>query len=112
MTEDLTVELPMLSTAVPLRISWDPVFNDLVSATAFGIVIDDWHGDRLRALPSEVEYLVGDDAVVVGFEVDPLSAYQPADDDPEVWDGPRFAVPALGLDAAVVGEGMLAAKAR
>src|SRR4051812_39095724 len=92
----------MLSTPVPLRISWDPIFRDLVSAAAYGVVVDEWHGERLRT-DSGLDYLV-DDGIVVGFEVFELRGFELDMEDEDVWEGPRFSVPVLGLDDTTAGQ--------
>lgn len=113
LADEIVVALPSETVPVPVRASWDPVFNDLFEAVAFGIVVDDWHGVRLRSIDSGVEFLLdSDQGPVVGFTVQPLTEFAPDDDDEDVWEGPRFDVPTLGLTGATVGEIMLAARAR
>ncbi len=55
------------------------------------------NGTRLRAELAGVDHLVAQGGYAMGFEVLTLSGYAPDDADPEVWEGPQFAVPALGL---------------
>lgn len=102
--EDLAV------TELPLRMSWDPVFFDTASAVAYGMVCDEWHGDRY-GLASGVRLLADPDGVLVGFELR-LSEWDPDLDDDATFRGPRFWVPALGLRAASPGEILLAAEGR
>lgn len=47
---------------------------------------------------------------MIGFGVDELFEFDPADDSP-VWDGPRFDAPTLALREATPGEIILAARA-
>ena len=49
---------------------------------------------------------------VLGFEILGLSEFELPEDDPEVWDGPRFEVPRLGLVNASAGEIILAVRAQ
>lgn len=101
----------MQTTALPLRVSWDPLFFQQASAIAYGTVVDEWDGERFRAEPSGIDFLVDQSQRVIGFQVG-LDEWDPDPDDEDVYGGPRFSVPALGLTGATAGEILLAAEAR
>ena len=111
----MVLELPP-GTAIPLHLTVDPWW-DLVSAIAFGRVDDGLPPAQLVELDEEERIIFVLDrpgeGPVIGFIV-----RQPGDIDvaalesPDVWDGPRFDVPAMGLTAATVGEILLAVRGR
>lgn len=101
----------MTTTALPLRVSWDPLFFQQASAVVFGTVADEWHGERYRAEPSGLDFLADEEETIVGFQLG-LDEWDPDAEDEDVYGGPRFWVPALGLQQATAGEILLAAEAR
>ena len=94
----------------PLRITWDPLFYGRASAMAFGSVDDEWGGEIWRSGPLGVEYLIEND-LAYGFRVD-LDSWSPDPGAEDIFGGPRFWIPGLGLDDASAGEALLAAQAR
>ncbi|MEJ7784672.1 MAG: hypothetical protein WKF96_07700, partial [Solirubrobacteraceae bacterium] len=71
-------------------------------------------GQRLIADSGDLIFVVKDPEVgpVLGFEILGLSEFELPDEDPAVWDGPRFEVPRLGLVDASAGEIILAVRAQ
>ncbi len=107
--------LPPETTGTPAHLTVDPVW-DLATVIEFGSV---WDGQ-----PSELQLALEEDerlgfllrestGPVIGFRV-----HEPHDLDPEtleaweVWDGPRFSLPQLGLHGVSIGEILLAVRAR
>ena len=108
--------LPKETTTVPLHLTVDPWW-DLVSAIAFGRVDDGVPPEQLVVLDEEQRIVFVLDrpghGPVIGFRVSaPGEIDVPALESAEVWDGPRFDVPALWLTGATVGEILLAVRAR
>jgi tetratricopeptide (TPR) repeat protein len=99
------------ATETPLHLSLDAE-DDWLVAVEFGAVID---GKPEEEMVVESQgfgyYLDGPGGTVIGFWVDDLSRFDPNDESGSIWDGPRFAVPVLGLEDACAGEVVLAAKA-
>ena len=99
------------ATSIPLHLTVDPWW-DLLEVVAFGTTTDGvaaerWHGvtDKLGLLMEE------DGETVLGFVVQEFASFDPQAVE-EIWAGPRFDVPALGLWQATVGEIVLAVKGR
>jgi hypothetical protein len=109
------VDLPEAVTPHPLHLTVDPWW-DTLHCLAFGTVSDGLtHGQRLVVESCGLIYVVADPEAgpVLGFEIlDSVSEFELPDDDPEVWDGPRFDVPRLGLVDACAGEILLAVRAQ
>lgn len=84
----------------------------LLVAVEYGRVADDQPPGCWRALSDEVGLLhVTPDGRAVGFSIDDFPGFDADDPDlDEVWSGPRFAAPVLGLADATVGEIALAAR--
>ena len=98
------------ATAIPLHLSVN-VTDDWLEAVEFGAVIDGRPSSQIVELSSDVRYVLrGTDGPACGFAV---HGYATADLEAlEAFEGPRFAVPVLGLDAATLGEIVLAARGR
>ena len=108
------VDLPEAVTFHPLHLTVDPWWDKL-HCLAFGTVSDGLiEGQRLIAESGDLIFVVQDPEVgpVLGFEILGLSQFELPDEDPEVWDGPRFSVPRLGLADASAGEIVLAVRAQ
>ena len=108
------VELPEAVTARPLHLTVDPWW-DTMHCLAFGSVSDGLRRDqRLVADSGDLIFVVQDPYAgpVLGFEILGLSEFELPDDDVEVWEGPRFEVPRLGLVDASAGEIVLAVRAQ
>ena len=108
------VDLPEAVTPHPLHLTVDPWW-DTLHCLAFGTVSDGvTAAQRLVADSCELAYIVADPVAgpVLGFEISELSEFELPEEDPEVWDGPRFAVPRLGLVDASAGEIVLAVRAQ
>lgn len=105
-----------LTTATPAHLSLHPGY-DLLTVIAFGAVWDGQPPEQTLTLAEDerIGFLLDepDGDTVIGFSVD-----EPHDVDPfeigavELWDGPRFTVPVLGLADASVGEILLAVQGR
>ncbi len=114
MSDTTHVDLPEAVTPHPLHLTVDPWW-DTLHCLAFGAVSDGLtDGQRLVVDSCELIYVVEDPATgpVLGFEILGLSEFELPEDDPEVWDGPRFEVPRLGLVNASAGEIILAIRAQ
>lgn len=112
----MTQQLPPDATTIPLHLSIDPYW-DLLTAIAFGRVDDGLPPAQYRLLEEDesIHFLLdGPDAgPVIGFRVvEPHEVDVLALESEEVWSGPRFDVPALGLVGVSVGEILLAVQAR
>ena len=108
------VDLPEAVTFHPLHLTVDPWW-DTLHCLAFGTVSDGLtDGQRLVVESCDLIYVVKDPEVgpVLGFEILGLSEFELPDEDPEIWDGPRFEVPRLGLVHASAGEIILAVRAQ
>lgn len=104
----------LVTTTLPTRVTWDPVFYERATVLAVGLVFDEWPGERWSVGDDDtVEFLSDETGVIVGFDV-LLERWDPdaLGDADELWDGPRFWVPQLGLREAAAGEVLLAARAR
>jgi len=94
-----------------LNISRD-VDYDYLSALEFGRVVDGQIGDAWRVLEDQVGLLYERERCL-GLHVNDFSDLDPeADGFEELWTGPRFDVPQLGLVKASAGEVCVAAKAQ
>lgn len=90
-----------------------PDFDWLI-ALEFGRVDDGQPSDHWRGATDHVGFLLDEPGGrEVGFKITALSEHfdDEAADNDEIWDGPRFHVPQLGLANATVGEIVLAARA-
>lgn len=110
-TDDIT--LPDHVTTHPLHLSINTGW-DYFSALEYGRVSDGWARDcRLGLESCDLLFLLATPfGPVVGFEVFGWKDFELPDDEPDVWDGPRFDVPRLGLTQVSVGEIVLAARAQ
>jgi hypothetical protein len=108
------VGLPAAVTPHPLHLTVDPWW-DTLHCLAFGTVSDGLAADQLLVADGcDIVFVVADAEYgpVLGFEIGGLSEFELPDEDPEVWDGPRFDVPRLGLVGASAGEIILAVRAQ
>jgi tetratricopeptide (TPR) repeat protein len=84
---------------------------DWLIALEFGRVDEGQPPEHWRMVSESLGFLHdGPDGPVVGFKVVDYSEFD-VDEAPELWDAPRFDVPALGLTAASAGEIVLATRA-
>ncbi|MDQ3678057.1 MAG: tetratricopeptide repeat protein [Actinomycetota bacterium] len=112
----MTQGLPANATTIPLQLTVDPYW-DLLTAIAFGRVDDGLPPAQCPLLEEDerIQFLLdGPDAgPVIGFRVlEPHELDVLALESDEVWSGPRFDVPTLGLVGVSVGEILLAVQAR
>jgi hypothetical protein len=108
------LDLPDAVTPHPLHLTVDPWWDSL-HCLAFGTVSDGLTAEqRLVADSGDLVYIVADPVCgpVLGFEIWDLSEFELPEEDPEIWDGPRFQVPRLGLVDASAGEIVLAVRAQ
>jgi tetratricopeptide (TPR) repeat protein len=108
--------LPRIGTTIPLHLSLDPWW-DALTLIAYGRCDDGLPPEQTPECDEDerLEYLLAAplEGPVIGFRLQ-----QPWDVNPEslesdeVWDGPRFDVPVLGLTRATIGEILLAVRAR
>lgn len=86
---------------------------DWLVALEFGRVDDGQSDDDWRMVSEAFGFLhAGPGGREVGFKIVELAAFDTEDDElSDVWDGPRFDVPALGLADVTVGEIVLATRA-
>ncbi len=86
---------------------------DWLIALEFGRIDDGQPADHWRGVSEHIGFLLDEPGGrEVGFKITSLSTFDDeARDLCEVWDGPRFHVPQLGLGAATVGETVLASRA-
>jgi tetratricopeptide (TPR) repeat protein len=108
--------LPTGTTATPAHLTVDPAWRHL-AVIAFGRVDDGLPPAQVRVLAEDerIAFLLDapDAGPVIGFTVrDPHAVEVVALESDEVWDGPRFDVPALALVQASVGEILGAVQAR
>jgi hypothetical protein len=95
-------------TPVPLHLSVN-VTEGWIEAIEFGSVVDGRPASQLFEVSSTVRYVLRSArGPVAGFTV---HDYASTDLEP-IFDGPRFAVPVLGLDHASLGEIVLASRTR
>lgn len=114
MSDPIHIDLPEAVTELPLHLSVDPWWN-LVTALEFGAVSDGLCDEqRLTVEDTSLVYVLREPEVgpIVGFEVWEWDEFELPDDEPEIWDGPRFSVPRLGLQDASAGEIVLAVRAQ
>ena len=107
-------DLPEAVTSRPLHLTVDPWW-DTLHCLAFGTVSDGLLAEqRVVADSGGLIFVVKDPAVgpVLGFEILGVAEFELPDEDPEIWDGPRFEVPRLGLVDASAGEIILAVRAQ
>lgn len=102
-------------TRVPLRVTVDWI-SDHVLALAFGHVVDGKPEREYIALNDRQRLILsapkGDpDCELIGFVVDGVSGQEPDELADQLWEGPRFEVPLLGLRNATAGEILTAALA-
>jgi tetratricopeptide (TPR) repeat protein len=85
---------------------------DWLIALPFGVVDDGQPSDHWRGVGDEFGLLMdGPEGVEIGFVVKGFSEFDPEDDEvEEIWEGPRFDAPALGLRDATPGEIVVAAE--
>ncbi len=111
----MTAPRTLTATTVPLHLTVDPYW-DLVEVLAFGSVCDEIGASRYETLVEDRVALVLDEAheTVIGVVVKGWSELEDLEQDGVEgwWDGPRFAVPALGLPHASVGELLTAVRGR
>ncbi len=112
----MTEELPPDATRIPLHLTVDPYWDSL-TAIAFGRVDDGLPPAQCPVLEEDerIGFLLDGPGVgpVIGFRVaEPHAVDVLALESEEVWSGPRFVVPALGLVGVSVGEILLAVQAR
>jgi tetratricopeptide (TPR) repeat protein len=99
------------ATDTPLQLSLDAE-EDLLVAVEFGSVIDGKPEDEVLPESDEFGFFLGEpDGAVIGFWVAGVRSFDPERVRGSIWDGPRFTVPAVGLERASAGEIVLAAKA-
>ena len=98
------------TTHVPLHLSVN-VAHDWIEGVEFGAVIDGRPPSQLVELSSDARYVLrAEEGPVCGFA---MHGFASADlDELGAFEGPRFAVPLLGLDAATLGEIVLIARGR
>jgi hypothetical protein len=104
--------LPDETTTTPLHLTVDPMW-DWMCALAFGRVADGWSREcRLVSDDAEVVFLLETPTgPVLGFEVFGWNAFEVPEEGAELWHGPRFDVPRLGLVQASAGEILTATRA-
>lgn len=112
----MTQGLPPNATTIPLQLTVDPYW-DLLTAIAFGRVDDGLPPAQCPLLEEDerIQFLLDGPHAgpVIGFRVvEPHEVDVLALESEEVWSGPRFDVPALGLVGVSVGETLLAVQAR
>lgn len=100
----------LAATEFPLHLSVN-VTDNWIEGVEFGAVIDGRPASQVVEVSPDARYLLrSDNGPACGFSV---RDYAGADLDAlELFDGPRFAVPLLGLDHATVGEIVLSARGR
>ena len=112
----MTIELPPNATTIPLHLTVDPYWDSL-TAIAFGRVDDGLPPAQCPALEEDerIGFVLDGPGVgpVIGFRVaEPHEVDVLALASDELWSGPRFDVPTLGLVAVSVGEILLAVQGR
>ena len=112
----MTQELPRRATTVPLHLTADPYWDSL-TAIAFGRVDDGLPPAQCPVLEEDerIGFLLDGPGAgpVIGFRVaEPHAVDVLALSSDEIWSGPRFDVPALGLVGVSVGEVLLAVQGR
>jgi hypothetical protein len=100
------------ATTTPLHLSVN-VTDDWIEAVEFGAVVDGRPASQLVEITPDVRYVLRSArGPVVGFTVHKFSKLD-LDELAEVaFEGPRFALPLLGMDDATLGEVILACRAR
>lgn len=112
----MTPDLPRDATTIPLHLTVDPYW-DLLTAIAFGRVDDGLPPAQCPLLEEDERFGFVLDrpgaGPVIGFRVaEPHEVDVLALASDELWSGPRFDVPALGLVAVSAGEILLAVQGR
>ncbi len=106
---------PILSTPatrVPLHLSVN-VDDEWLEAIEFGQVVDGRSDAQLCVISDDVRLVLGGPAgPVVGFTVHRYAGLDLEALEPLAFGGPRFSIPALGLDRASLGEAVLAVRSR
>jgi tetratricopeptide repeat protein len=98
------------ATTVPLHLSVN-LSEDWLEAIEFGAVIDGRPSSQIVELSPDARFVLRSaDGPVCGFAVHGFGSIDL--DALGAFDGPRFAVPLLGLDDASLGEAVLAARGR
>lgn len=115
MRDETTPAILPAASGRPAHLSVDPV-RDILEVVEFGAVWDGQPPALTRGVEGEERIgflLEAPDGPVIGFAALEPHAIDPhALDAPEAWEGPRFTVPALGLDDACAGEILLAVQGR
>jgi len=97
-------------TKAPLFLSHDPDYDWLV-AVEFGAVLDGKADEEYIPIDDDCAFARRDgDGPVIGFVLNEYSAYDPAAH-ADLFEGPRFDVPVLGLEQASLNEIVLSARA-
>src|SRR6266508_3058412 len=95
-------------TAVPLRLSVN-VTDDCLEAIEFGSVVDGRPDSQLIEITRDVRYVLRSArGPLTGFTVHHYSKLDVDSLGEQAFDGPRFAIPLLGMDRATIGEVILA----
>ncbi|HVL96609.1 MAG TPA: tetratricopeptide repeat protein [Solirubrobacteraceae bacterium] len=99
-------------THIPLHLSVN-VTDDWLEAVEFGAVVDGRPASQLVELTPDVRYVLRSArGPVAGFTVHKFSTLDVESLGAAAFDGPRFSIPLLGMDAASLGEVVLAVRAR
>lgn len=87
--------------------------HDWLSAIEFGQADDRLPDERRRVVSDTFCYVLrGPEREEIGFTVLGFSEFDPAGEEvSDIWEGPRFDVPALGLTDATAGEIVVGARA-
>jgi hypothetical protein len=99
-------------TQIPLHLSVNAT-DDWLEAIEFGSVVDGRPSAQLIEISEDVRYVLRSSrGPVCGFTVHRYTKVDLDSLEADVFEGPRFSVPLLGLDRASLGEVVLAARAR
>src|SRR5687768_10178863 len=112
LNETLHTETPETVTRPTLRVSYNAELDILLAITP-SAVIDGQPDDEIdEPLEGVVTFQRGSGGPVIGFAIQDVTGWDVLADDeePGLWDAPRFDVPTLGLTAAPIGEIVLAAQ--
>ncbi len=112
----MTEELPPDATRIPLHLTVDPYWDSL-TAIAYGRVDDGLPEAQCPVLEEDerIAFVLDGPSAgpVIGVRVaEPHAVDVLALESDEIWSGPRFGVPALGLVGVSVGEVLLAVQGR
>ena len=84
---------------------------DWLEVAPYGTVMDRQGPDRWIGLNEQFGFFHDADGDIAGFKIQGLTEFDPEDPDvAEIFGGPRFTVPALGLSGVPAGEIVLAAR--